>query len=78
MPPTRTIPPAKALKTERTHEENQERYLSLPILICRGSLLCLAHTSRPHEEAIAAWKLVLNQREEHQRYTNDALADRYE
>lgn len=26
MPPQRTIPPAKALKTERTHEENQERY----------------------------------------------------
>ncbi|ETN37836.1 uncharacterized protein HMPREF1541_07459 [Cyphellophora europaea CBS 101466] len=25
MPPTRTIPPAKAVKTERTHEENQER-----------------------------------------------------
>lgn len=25
MPPTRTFPPAKAIKTERTHEENQER-----------------------------------------------------
>ncbi|KAG0647103.1 hypothetical protein D0Z07_6971 [Hyphodiscus hymeniophilus] len=25
MPPTRTVPPAKAIKTERTHEENQER-----------------------------------------------------
>ncbi|KAI9892648.1 MAG: hypothetical protein M1814_001341 [Vezdaea aestivalis] len=25
MPPQRTIPPAKAMKTERTHEENQER-----------------------------------------------------
>ncbi|KAL9107150.1 MAG: hypothetical protein Q9227_007930 [Pyrenula ochraceoflavens] len=25
MPPIRTIPPAKAVKTERTHEENQER-----------------------------------------------------
>ncbi|MCJ1390886.1 hypothetical protein MMC18_003747 [Xylographa bjoerkii] len=25
MPPQRTIPPAKAIKTERTHEENQER-----------------------------------------------------
>lgn len=25
MPPTRTMPPAKAVKTERTHEENQER-----------------------------------------------------
>ncbi|KAE9369489.1 hypothetical protein N431DRAFT_469396 [Stipitochalara longipes BDJ] len=25
MPPTRTLPPAKAVKTERTHEENQER-----------------------------------------------------
>ncbi|KAG9230306.1 hypothetical protein BJ875DRAFT_445157 [Amylocarpus encephaloides] len=25
MPPTRTMPPAKAIKTERTHEENQER-----------------------------------------------------
>ncbi|KAI9854053.1 MAG: hypothetical protein M1824_000662, partial [Vezdaea acicularis] len=25
MPPQRTIPPAKAVKTERTHEENQER-----------------------------------------------------
>lgn len=25
MPPARTIPPAKAVKTERTHEENQER-----------------------------------------------------
>lgn len=29
MPPTRTIPPAKAVKTERTHEENQERYADL-------------------------------------------------
>ncbi|KAJ4511532.1 hypothetical protein HRR95_008356 [Exophiala dermatitidis] len=26
MPPMRTTPPAKAIKTERTHEENQERY----------------------------------------------------
>lgn len=26
MPPTRTVPPAKVVKTERTHEENQERY----------------------------------------------------
>ncbi|KAI4189049.1 MAG: hypothetical protein L6R41_001716 [Letrouitia leprolyta] len=25
MPPQRTVPPSKALKTERTHEENQER-----------------------------------------------------
>ncbi|KAJ9638092.1 hypothetical protein H2204_004403 [Knufia peltigerae] len=25
MPPVRTTPPAKAIKTERTHEENQER-----------------------------------------------------
>jgi hypothetical protein len=25
MPPQRTVPPAKAIKTERTHEENQER-----------------------------------------------------
>lgn len=25
MPPQRTLPPSKALKTERTHEENQER-----------------------------------------------------
>lgn len=25
MPPLRTLPPAKAVKTERTHEENQER-----------------------------------------------------
>ncbi|KAL8907845.1 MAG: hypothetical protein Q9207_001168 [Kuettlingeria erythrocarpa] len=25
MPPQRTIPPSKAIKTERTHEENQER-----------------------------------------------------
>jgi hypothetical protein len=28
MPPARTMPPAKAVKTERTHEENQERYFS--------------------------------------------------
>lgn len=27
MPPTRTVPPAKAVKTERTHEENQERFV---------------------------------------------------
>ncbi|KAL9585958.1 MAG: hypothetical protein Q9212_001224 [Teloschistes hypoglaucus] len=25
MPPQRTVPPSKAIKTERTHEENQER-----------------------------------------------------
>ncbi|KAL9006392.1 MAG: hypothetical protein Q9188_000866 [Gyalolechia gomerana] len=29
MPPQRTIPPSKALKTERTHEENQERSVFL-------------------------------------------------
>jgi hypothetical protein len=29
MPPQRTIPPAKAMKTERTHEENQERSVTM-------------------------------------------------
>lgn len=28
MPPTRTFPPVKAVKTERTHEENQERLVA--------------------------------------------------
>lgn len=33
MPPTRTtFPPVKAVKTERTHEENQERYVACVIL----------------------------------------------
>ncbi|KAL8784168.1 MAG: hypothetical protein Q9213_004143 [Squamulea squamosa] len=31
MPPQRSIPPSKAIKTERTHEENQERLVILPI-----------------------------------------------
>lgn len=33
QPPQRTIPAAKALKTERTHEENQERYVILSLAI---------------------------------------------
>lgn len=27
MPPLRSIPAAKPVKTERTHEENQERFV---------------------------------------------------
>lgn len=38
MPPTRTIPPAKAVKTERTHEENQERYVLLYLTLVFSSL----------------------------------------
>lgn len=32
MPPLRSIPAAKPVKTERTHEENQERFV--PPVIC--------------------------------------------
>lgn len=44
MPPIRTIPPAKAVKTERTHEENQER--SVPAMLHRKDAIdtILAHT----------------------------------
>jgi len=41
MPPVRTIPPAKALKTERTHEENQERYAPSSCPTVRASLMAI-------------------------------------
>lgn len=31
MPPLRTAPVVKPIKTERTHEENQERYVASAI-----------------------------------------------
>lgn len=39
MPPQRTIPPSKAIKTERTHEENQERCVELAVN--NGALLTM-------------------------------------
>lgn len=75
MPPTRTIPPAKAVKTERTHEENQERYV-----FCSDSfakLTCLAeHISPLREEVIGVWRLVSSQPDELLRYTSAELAGR--
>lgn len=51
MPPQRTIPLSqKPLKTERTHEENQERYVFN--LVCHLYLFSsdIVPTLRPHGE----------------------------
>lgn len=57
MPPTRTLPPVKAVKTERTHEENQERLVAY-VSVFFGSEL--TRTSErilpPPEEAIVVSK----------------------
>lgn len=75
MPPTRTIPPAKAIKTERTHEENQERCVS-----CIESPRMLAnsvseHISPLHGEVTAASKPESSQPDEHPRFINDGRVD---
>ena len=52
MPPQRTIP-SKALKTERTHEENQERYDIRPCYFVKACSHCIiAPTSQLPEEVI--------------------------
>ena len=57
MPPTRTFPPVKAVKTERSHEENQERLVA-HVLSVFGSELTRAseHILPPPEEAIEVSK----------------------
>jgi hypothetical protein len=57
MPPTRTFPPVKAVKTERTHEENQERF-GRPIVCPRGDALTgvAEHMLLRPEEAIVVSK----------------------
>ena len=57
MPPTRTFPPAKAVKTERTHEENQERLVALLSVLASRTDRILEHTLLPPEEAIEVLKL---------------------
>ncbi|KAL8873812.1 MAG: hypothetical protein Q9174_000769 [Haloplaca sp. 1 TL-2023] len=42
MPPQRTIPPSKAIKTERTHEENQERFVTLTHPQAKASLISIS------------------------------------
>ena len=78
MPPQRTIPPAKAIKTERTHEENQER--------CVFSLCTLSPTaansspvliSLPHDEATEVSRPELNLLVAHQRSTRSVLVGLY-
>jgi hypothetical protein len=57
MPPTRTFPPVKAVKTERTHEENQERLVA-HVSVLLGSELTRTseHILPPPEEAIEVSK----------------------
>lgn len=74
MPPQRTVPPSKALKTERTHEENQERYVASQVPRCTIILIDFpVPTLLPPEEVTGALKLVWNLREEPLRSTSDGL-----
>jgi hypothetical protein len=59
MPPMKTTPPAKALKTERTHEENQERsaFPAVDNSYWTRADFSKEHISPPREEVIEAWRL---------------------
>jgi len=50
MPPTRTFPPAKAIRTGRTHEENQERSVFLVAILLPVTDLRAELTLQPREE----------------------------
>jgi hypothetical protein len=54
MPPLRTTPPAKAIKTERTHEENQERLADPKPPCCDLADPMPEHTLLHQGEAIEA------------------------
>lgn len=79
MPPQRTVPPAKALKTERTHEENQERYAMIPLIILPTcSHYHTVPISQRLGEATGVLRLESSQQDELRRYISDALVAHYE
>lgn len=80
MPPQRTIPQSqKPLKTERTHEENQERYDQPHLFLHMNMTHCISVPTLPlHEEVTEVSKPEWSPRVEPQRFTSDALAAHYE
>lgn len=78
MPPTRTIPPAKAVKTERTHEENQERCVFSRSYRETELTQEIEHILQLLEEAIEVSKLGLSPRDGHRKFINDEPEDHCE
>ena len=76
MPPTRTIPPAKAIKTERTHEENQERSVQLRSSFIASTDSHVEHTLLLPGEVTVVSRLESSQRDEHLKFINAELAGR--
>ena len=80
MPPIRNISMAaatKPVKTERSHEENQERYAKASFRFQVIADVSLSEHTLPHHGAVtAASKLVLSPLDEHQRYTSGAQVAR--
>lgn len=77
MPPIRTMPIAKPIRTERTHEENQERFVpSLPYLNAPAHLPT-EPTLLHRDEATEVWKRASNPLDEHPRSTRSAPVDHY-
>ena len=61
MPPVRTLTAAKPIKTERTHEENQERYVAaFEWPACFSNVLGTERTLLHLDAAIEVSKLVSN------------------
>ena len=73
MPPQRTIPAAKPVKTERTHEENQERSVFFECILEEHSRLTMhLELTLPHlEEVTEASRRESNPLDERPRFTND-------
>ena len=73
MPPQRTIPAAKPVKTERTHEENQERFVSFECIFEDYPRLTIQiELTLPHlEEVTEASRRESNPLDERPRFTND-------
>lgn len=80
MPPQRTTPMSqKPLKTERTHEENQERYaFHVRFMSDHYSHAHLVPTSLLLDEVTEVLKPEWNLRAERRKSTSVAPADHYE
>lgn len=76
MPPQRTIPPAKAIKTERTHEENQERsvYATWPDRFHVAANVLAVLISLLLDEVTEVLRLELNPLDGHLRSTSGVPA----
>lgn len=76
MPPLRSIPAAKPVKTERTHEENQERFVSFSATASKLASNVLSElTSLPLVAVTAVSKPESSQPAVLPRSTRDAQAD---